>query len=313
MSPTAFCTVPLAAVGQQRNVACSHGVPRRQHGGFVRPASALSWSEQSWASRGQLPQASRGLSLQGRAMNILLAALAAASVLRTRRDGRSLGSWMKRRVLYQQRPIRSCLGAADRPVSNEGVPQWEFDQTNSKVFSQLAGAMRVVAGVFLVKALAVHGVSWCGTYLLHSSPGMIYSEIFGEMAEMFDYIFFSFFLWKAAADVQAIADSTGNDITFLMRAIAALLAFFKRLVIVGGILILKGVASTLGKLSDLFHLKEQGIAVQVAATPPFGLVPPAWCFPLGFVMITVFMVVFGRKSLWDDYGQIAGYMQPNEK
>jgi len=311
MLPAAFCLAPLAAVGPQRAVT---GLALlRQHSDMAQAAEApclfQQGNQRSFASREQLPQL--------RSANVALAAFAAATVSTTRQGGRSIGHLMKylqRSVRCQQQSLRSRLAAATgRPVSNEGLPQWEFCESNARVFSRLAKAMRVVSMVFLVKAVAVHGLGCFGTYLLHSNPELIYSDIFGEMAEMFDYICFSFFLWKAASDINAIANSTGSDITFLMRGVAALLAFFQCLIIVGGILILKGVSTTTGHMFDLHHLKARGIAVQNVATPPFGFVPPAWCFPLGFFGITIFMVVLGRKSLWDDYGQIVPYMQPKDK
>jgi len=303
MLPVALWLAPLVAAGPQEPMT---GLPLlSQHCGAAQTAEAPCLFQQgnrrSFASGGQLPQP--------RAVNVMLAALAAATISITRRGGRFTGH----SAPCQQQSHRSRLAATQRPVSNEERQQWEFCESNAFVFSQLAKAMRVVAKVFLVKAVVVHGLACFGTYLLHSNPELVYSDIFGEMAEMFDYIFFSFFLWKAAGDIDAIANSTGSDITFLMRAMAALLAFFKRFIIVGGILILKGVSTNTGHMFDLFHLKQHGIAVQVAAKPPLGFVPPAWCFPVGFLAITVFMVVLGRKSLWEDYEQISPDMQPSKK
>lgn len=308
MSFAAFCLAFLAAAGPQRAMTRSPFLWQHCSAAHTAKAPCLfqQGNRRSFDSQGQL--------LQSRAVNVVLAALAAATVSSTRRGGRSIGHLIKRllRLVPCQQQHRSCLAATQRRGSKDGAPQWEFSETNEKVFTQLAQAMRMVSRVFLVKALAVHGLACFGTYLLHSNPELIFSDIFGEMAEMFDYIFFSFFLWKAAGDIQAIADSTGSDITFLMRAMAALLAFFKRFIIVGGILILKGVSTTGGHLLDLLHLKEKGIAVQVAGLPPFGFVPPAWCFPLGFLVISLFMGILGRKSLWDDYGQISSDMQPSK-
>mmetsp|Transcript_11887 Transcript_11887/g.23053 ORF Transcript_11887/g.23053 Transcript_11887/m.23053 type:complete len:313 (-) Transcript_11887:82-1020(-) len=311
MSLATFCLLPLAAVGPPR--AMTRSPLLGQHRNVARAAADAPWmlqqpGRQSWVLRRQ--------SSRLWAVNAVLAALAALTASTTRQRGRStnlLRTNLLRSVPRQRQPRISCLAAAQRTASNEGQPEWEFEEANARVFSQLASTMRVVAKVFLVKAVVVHGFMCFGTYLLHSNPGLVFPDIFGEMAEMFDYIFFSYFLNKAASDIQAIADSTGSDITFLMRGVAALLAFFQRLIIVGAILILKGASTTKGHLNDLLSLKQQGIAVQVAAAPPFGFVPPAWCFPVGFFAITVFMVVLGRKSLWDDYGQISRDMQPSDK
>lgn len=200
-----------------------------------------------------------------------------------------------------------------QPLTNEGKPEWEFEAKNVQVFSKLATAMRAVALVFLIKGLAVNGVMSMGSYLLHPRPQLIYSDIFGEFAEMFDYVFFGFFLWHAARDIAQIESTTGSDITFLMRGMAALLAFFQRLVIVGTILVLKGLAATAGRLSALSSLSRSGAALPVASPTPFGCALPPWSLPLGFLLITAFMTVVGRKSLRDDYSKIADRMQPPSK
>eukprot|EP00929_Paragymnodinium_shiwhaense_P105193 TRINITY_DN70118_c0_g1_i1.p1 TRINITY_DN70118_c0_g1~~TRINITY_DN70118_c0_g1_i1.p1 ORF type:complete len:305 (-),score=41.28 TRINITY_DN70118_c0_g1_i1:93-1007(-) len=220
------------------------------------------------------------------------AALGAASASTASRQRRAIA-----RNLHVRRP-------AVGPESNEGKPEWEFEVKNAQVFETLATTMRIVAAVFLTKALTVNGALSLGTYLMHPKPEFIYNEIFGEFAEMFDYIFFSLFLFTAARDMEQVATTTGRDITYLMRAMVALLTFFKRLIIVGSILVIKGVASTWARLSALPALE------QIVPSAPMGIIPPHEALPIGFVLVTLFMIILGWKSLQDDYSQIAPRMQP---
>eukprot|EP00929_Paragymnodinium_shiwhaense_P035946 TRINITY_DN19328_c0_g1_i1.p1 TRINITY_DN19328_c0_g1~~TRINITY_DN19328_c0_g1_i1.p1 ORF type:complete len:272 (-),score=36.29 TRINITY_DN19328_c0_g1_i1:562-1377(-) len=198
---------------------------------------------------------------------------------------------------------RWSLVAMKSMSEQPGAVQHEFSYSSELEFASLGKAMRVVAFIFVIKALVVNGALSFGTYWLHSNPELVPSEVFGEFAEMFDYLFFAFFLRRAAHYCELITTSTGSDMTNLMRGIATLVAFFKRLVIVGIILVVKGVASTSSRLSQLASLRAKGESVQVASTLPFGWTPPAWTgwlMPLCYSFITIFMIVFGIKSLQDE-------------
>ena len=107
-------------------------------------------------------------------------------------------------------------------VAASSEPAYEFSEEQNTVIKSLSSAMRWVGAVMLVL-----GALQCLTGLVTLPPGGLAALFEGAIL-----ILFAVFTYKAAAAFRQIVDSTGQDITYLMKALCSLRALYRLQVII---------------------------------------------------------------------------------
>ncbi|CAE8628867.1 unnamed protein product [Polarella glacialis] len=128
---------------------------------------------------------------------------------------------------------------------------------HQSLLTNMASAMNFTARMFCAYAFGVKAVTSILNWATAESPLRILGDIVGEWCEAWDYFFFAVFLWRAQSAFEAISQSSGSEVDHLLRGMAALLSFFKRMQIVAAIMVIKGFCVNAARLGIKQFLEDR--------------------------------------------------------